>query len=220
VKLVFYGGGHDEDNTELNLAAIRLTGKKAPSITYIPAASYDAEIDFQNFVREHKKYKIKNFVYFPVDVPHDRTLLSLALKSDIIHLAGGNTFYFLKHLRKSGMIKHLKEFAAKGGVMTGLSAGAIMMTPTVATASFPKFDCDSNDEGITNFKAMGLVKFEFFPHYSNSKRYNEALVAESKKIKVPLYAAPDGRGVVVNGDEIKFVGRISCFFQGKKLIVH
>ena len=63
--------------------------------------------------------------------------LSELLKSDLIFLGGGNTFYFLKHLKSTGLIDELKTFAANGGVLCGLSAGAIIMTPHVHTASFP-----------------------------------------------------------------------------------
>ncbi|GAB4014247.1 MAG: hypothetical protein Fur0010_12150 [Bdellovibrio sp.] len=220
MKLVFHGGGFDRENRELNHKAIELSGKKKPIIAYIPAESYDSEVDFMDFVKEHQRYGLRQFLYFPIDIPLDNTLRRELLKADIIHLSGGNTYHFLKYLKSSKVISDLKKFVKRGGVLTGLSAGAIVMTPKITSASYPDFDCDENEVGITNFKSMGLVKFEFFPHYVNSKRYDNELKKQSMKLKYPIYAAPDGAGIVVNGEIIKFVGKVACFFQGKKMFMN
>lgn len=220
MKLIFHGGGFDRDNRELNLKAIELSGEKKPVIAYIPAESYDSEMDFMDFVREHRRYGLSQFLYFPIDIPFDNTLKRELLKADIIHLSGGNTYHFLKYLKSSKLITDLKAFAKKGGILTGLSAGAIVMTPKITAASYPKFDCDENEVGLTNFNSMGLVKFEFFPHYSNSRRYDDVLKRQSLKLKYPIYAAPDGAGVVVDDDQIKFIGKVACFFQGKKMFMN
>ncbi|PIP93905.1 MAG: hypothetical protein COW00_04920 [Bdellovibrio sp. CG12_big_fil_rev_8_21_14_0_65_39_13] len=220
MKLVFHGGGYDRDNRELNLKAIELSGEKKPVIAYIPAQSYDSEVDFRDFVKEHQKYGLRQFLYFPIDYPFDNTLKRELLKADIIHLSGGNTFHFLKYLKEHKVFNDLKNFAKKGGILTGLSAGAIVMTPRISAATYPDFDCDENEVGLLNFTGMGLVKFEFFPHYSNSRRYDDELKKQSLKLKYPLYAAPDGAGVIVEEDKIKFVGKVACFFQGKKMFMN
>jgi len=216
VKLVFYSGGDGEQNHTLDKELLRLCQNKSPRITFIPSCSFDGESDFQEFVDQYSSHKIYEFLYFPIDVPSDRVLQEEAFKSDVIHLGGGNTFYFLKHLRSSRILPRLKEFVKRGGILTGLSAGAILMTPSVATASIPDFDCDENHENITNLKAMGLVKFEFFPHYKNSKRYDIELKSYSKNIKHPLYACPDGAGIIVAKGVVKFVGKSFGFYQGQK----
>lgn len=217
MKLVLYGGGVEEDNAEIDAMALRLTGKKKPRIAYIPSCSYESEIDFGNFVKHFNKFfGLTQFIHFPIDIPFDRVLLNEVLNSDLIHLSGGNTYYFLKHLKRSGMLSRLREYVLKGGVLTGLSAGGIVMTPTITTASFPSFDCDENDENLKNLNSMGLVKFEFFPHYSNSKRYDQELLSYSKKLERPIYASTDTSGIIVEEESIKFFGRNYCFFRGRK----
>ena len=145
--------------------------------------------------------------------------MSEALKSEIIRLSGGNTYYFLKHLRKTGLLKHLKEFVKRGGVLTGLSAGGILMTPIISAAGYPEFDKDDNDEKVRNLRGLNLVKFEFFPHYKNSPRYDKDLIRESKRVDYPIYAIPDGSGVVVTENKLKFIGKSYCFFKGKKVLL-
>lgn len=219
MSLVFYGGGHEWENEHLDLEAILLSGKKNPSITYIPAGSYESEIEFRGLLTQYSKYGVTKFIHFPIDVYFDQTLKKEALSSDIIHLGGGNTFYFLKHLKKTGIFLELKKFVKNGGVLTGLSAGGIVMTPSVKTASFPSFDCDDNDEKLKNLTALNFVEFEFFPHYKNSKRYDKELLEYSKKIKHPLYACPDGSGISVGENVIKFFGKSFMFFEGKKILI-
>ena len=186
-------------------------------MTYIPASHYWAEDDFRDFVKCHKKWGIERFVFLSVDIPFDQSLLRLALQSDLIHLGGGNTYYFLRHLRRSGMLGKLKKFVREGGVLTGLSAGGILMNPTISSAGYPSFEKDANEDKIKNFSSLNLVKFEFFPHYKNSRRYDQELVCRSKKISSPLYACPDSSGIVVADDRMTFVGRCYVFFRGKKM---
>ncbi len=219
MKLVFYGGGDGHDNKALDKALINLSNNKKPQITYIPSCSYENDLDFKDFVKQYSQYRLTKFVYFPIDIPFDKVVYKEALNSDIIHLSGGNTFYFLKHLRKTGILNDLKTFVKKGGILTGLSAGAIIMTPNIATASFPEFDCDENEENLVNYSSLNLVPFEFFPHYRNSKRYDNELINHSKKLDKPVYACPDGSGIVINNELMSFVGKAYCFYKGKKVLI-
>ncbi len=219
MKLIFYSGGHDFENHSLDNNLLELSKNKTPQITYIPSCSYLCDDDFRDFVDQYQKFDVHNIINFPIDVPFTEVLKSEVFKSDIIHLSGGNTYYFLKHLRKAGMLGELKNFVKNGGILTGLSAGAIIMTKRIDTAGFPEFDKDDNDENLKNLKGMGLVNFEFFPHYRNSKRYDKEILSYSKGHEVPIYACPDGSGIIVNNDEITFIGKTYCFINGKKFIV-
>ena len=100
-----------------------------------------------------------------------------------------------------------------------MSAGAIILTPSIKSASYPQFDCDENVDNIKNFNSLGLVNFEFFPHYKNSERYNEELIYQSKNTSNPIYAARDGSGIIEKDEEIIFYGDIWEFNKKNKLIL-
>ncbi len=219
MKLVFYSGGHDYENTQLDKRLIDLVHTDSPQITYIPSCSYLCDSDFQEFIKQYERFNIHNIINFPIDQPFTEVLKTEVLKSDVIHLSGGNTYYFLKHLRKAKMLGELKKFVKNGGVLTGLSAGGIIMTKTIGLAGIPDFDKDENDENLKNLKGMSLVDFEFFPHYKNSKRYDVELLGYSKSLGEPVYACPDGSGIVVQDNEVSFIGKAYCFFNGKKSVV-
>ena len=98
MKLVFYGGGDSKDNVPVDKSLIRMIDKKSPLFTYIPSSSIDSDIEFVEFVKQYKKYKVKRFLTYPLDTLSDDVLTEQVFKSDVIHLGGGNTYYFLKTL--------------------------------------------------------------------------------------------------------------------------
>lgn len=217
MKLVFYGGGDSKDNRQVDKNLIRMVKNDSPLFSFIPSCSIDADLEFIDFVNQYKKFKVKRFLTYPLDTTTDDVMLRQVFKSDVIHLGGGNTYYFLKTLRKRKLLGELKKFVENGGILTGLSAGAILMTPQIDTASFPEFDKDDNDCNIKNFKSLNLVDFEFFPHYRNSKRYDVELIRHSKKTKNPVYACYDGSGIIMNHGKMEFIGKVFMFHNGKKV---
>ncbi len=220
MKLVFYSGGDEEENESVDQACLDLIGNPNPTFVFIPSSSYDGEAEFHDFVKQYESFGVSRFIYFPVDIPQDRVLMKEVFNSDLIHLGGGNTYYFLKYLRHYGYLEFLREYALMGKVLTGLSAGAIMMTPNIKTAGYPEFDRDENEENIRNLQALGLVRFEFFPHYKNSLRYDRELIAKSRNLNHPLFALPDGSGIIRNGEQLTFVGKAWAFKGGKKILLN
>ncbi|HXH76403.1 MAG TPA: Type 1 glutamine amidotransferase-like domain-containing protein [Bacteriovoracaceae bacterium] len=220
MKLVFFSGGDDQANLSLDKSFIELIGKKNPVVTFIPSSSYLSEQEFRTFVRHYCKYKITRFIHFPVDVPFDRILFQEVMRSDAIHMAGGNTFYFLNSLRKAKLFPQLRTFVEQGGVLTGLSAGAILMTENIEMAAYPEFDRDENVVNLTNLSALNLVDFLFFPHFKNSSRYDAAFKKYTKSNSKIIYACPDGAGIVVNNGELRFVGRCFAYSAGHKFTIN
>jgi dipeptidase E len=220
MKLVLYSGGFEEENLTLDKELLKIVNKKDPLFTFIPACSYDSEIEFKEFVTQYSKFKIERFIHFPVDRPLDQALLRQVLKSDVIHLGGGNTFYFLNSLRKSKMLPLLKKFIQDGGILTGLSAGAIMMTETIEMAAYPPFDCDENEDNLKNLKSLNLVDFYFFPHFKNSKRYDDVFKKYTRHSKKKIYACPDGSGIIISDGKTTFIGKTYLFHRGEKHLIN
>ena len=220
MKLVLYSGGDGRANRELDDELFGMVTGKNPLMVYIPASSYLSEVEFHHFVEQYRRFRVKRFLHFPVDVPFDKILFREMLKADVIHLGGGNTFHFLLWLRKTRMLEALRDYVHHGGILTGLSAGAIMMTQDIQTAGMPSFDRDENHDNVKNLEALTLLEFDFFPHYRNSPRYDTEFRKFSKKTKRGLYACPDGAGIVVDGSKKTFVGPCWLFEDGKKIAIN
>lgn len=222
MKLVLYSGGQMRSNHKLHRAVAELAraGKKknqALSMTYIPFCSEDSNIFYKRIIRRFQSHGIKNFLCLNVDTHPSKSEIKKALQSDVIYLAGGNTFYFLKHLKKSGVLPELKKFVKRGGVLAGLSAGGLIMSPTVALAADQGLGPDENDVNLKNFKALGLFDFEFSPHFSPTRKQIQAHLEYSKKTKYPIYAVEDGGGIIIHGQEFLVLGHASLFFDGTRL---
>jgi len=215
MQVVIYSGGYYEDNILLNQSLIDLSGKNRPRLTFIPSSSEWGMQDFAEFVDAFDGLKNMEYIYFPVDHMPSPTLTNNAFESDIIFLAGGNTFHFLSCLRKHRLLGRLNQFANQSGkVLAGLSAGAILLTPSIQTAGFPAFDCDDNFSNLKDLKSLGLLPFELFPHYRNSERYRRALSRYSKQSKTPLLGLPDHSGLIINDNETRLVGNVHIFHKG------
>jgi dipeptidase E len=219
MRLVLYSGGQNKENDVLHASLSHLCGaaSRKRKFTYIPFCADNSNLFFKRITRRYKRFGFNEFQCLPVDTPFSARDLKQALKSDVIYLAGGNTFYLLNHLKKSGMMPELKKFVKSGGVLAGLSAGALIMTPTIKLAEIPKFEADDNDVGLKDLRGLGLTSFEFFPHYSPYKNRDLILTRYSKKTKFPIYASSDGGGIVIDGDQFAVHGKVTLFYQGDKI---
>lgn len=217
MKLVLYSGGFGRENQALAVEVQDLLSRqKNPTVTFVPVSSEDADPDFRDCQRNLAAAGIKNFHCIPVDRPLSVSEEKKLLSSDGIFLGGGNTFDLLAHLRARKLLAKLKSYVNEGGILMGLSAGSILLTPNVMTAQVPSLDSDENEAGVTDLSALGLVPFEFSPHYRPGRRTDSELLDHSKRSKNPIYACADGQGIVVRDGTIRFVGRVTVFHRGYK----
>ncbi len=217
MKLVLYSGGYSRDNQALAVEVADLLRKKrSPVITFVPNCSEGAEPDFRDCQRQLAGTGIKKFHCVPIDRPLSLEEEETLFSSDGIFLGGGNTFYLLHSLKERRLLNKFRAFVMSGGVLMGLSAGSIVLTPSVETAQVPSFEADENEVGLTSLKALGLVPFEFSPHYQPSRKADAELLSHSKRVKRPIYACADGEGIVVRDGAIRFVGNVTVFHRGQK----
>lgn len=223
MKLVLHSGGSAYSNRALFKEAQRhFFSRSQATISFVPVDSQYIEEDFRDFcsvVKGADPGQKWNLRCVPIDGKFTRAQEKDLFSSDAIFLGGGNTYHFLKHLRKNGLISKLKAYVKKGGVLMGLSAGSILMTPNIVTASVPSVEADENDVGLENLTALNLVPFEFVAHYEKSKKIDKELIEYSTHIKRPIYACADGAGIVVKGKSLQFVGNVTVFYSGKKFPV-
>ena len=104
--------------------------------------------------------------------------------ADTLFITGGNTFTLLRNLKRTGMDQLIIDFAAKQDkILAGFSAGALIMTPTIKIVEYKQ--TDTNEVGLDNLDALGIVPFEVSPHYSDKWKtvidsYRQTTVNEVK----------------------------------------
>ncbi len=121
---------------------------------------------------------------------------------NIIFVNGGNTFYLLYWVRKSGFDKILPDFLKRGGLYVGVSAGSYIACPSIEMAAWKHQD--RNRVGITDFRALNLVPFLITAHFE--EQYRTIVDQAAKRTKYPIVALTDKQAVVVREDEVKVVG--------------
>ncbi|MFI5314107.1 MAG: Type 1 glutamine amidotransferase-like domain-containing protein [Myxococcota bacterium] len=130
--------------------------------------------------------------------------LEALLNADAIHLSGGKTFAFLDRLRTYQLFDPLRRFAVDGGVLVGVSAGAVLMTPSVRTGLL----CgDSPPAEVSDPSGLGLVDFAFVPHLGRYASIVE-LEAYSRQNAQLLYACADGAAIAVDGGAVECIGDV------------
>jgi len=78
-------------------------------------------------------------------------------------VGGGNTFHLLHHARKKGILEKIRNRVLEGKAKyLGWSAGANLACPTIKTTN----DMPVIDPG--GLEALGLVRFQINPHYTNA----------------------------------------------------
>ena len=91
---------------------------------------------------------------------------------DCIYISGGNTFFLMQELRKTGTDKLIIEQIEKGKLYIGESAGTMILASNIEYAK----DMDNHLEqtpGFTDFSGLGVIDFYPIVHY-NSFPFEEA----------------------------------------------
>ncbi len=123
----------------------------------------------------------------------------------VIFVAGGNTYYLLNEVKKSGFDIVIKELIDKGTVYIGSSAGSIIMGSDIEYAKSLEMPVPA----LTNFSGLNLIKKLLIPHYGREKyalRHRALLddlsLRYQDNIVLPLR---DDQAVIVNDGETKIV---------------
>lgn len=217
MKIVLYSDEKKVVNEDLDNMAISLTGKKKPSMTYIPSTS-DKKGKYFDATKIHfEKYGLSDFLYFDIDEDYNENARKEAFKSDIVYLSGGNTIKFLKNIRRRKVDKDLNMFLKAGGVVIGVSAGAMLLTKSIAcTVNYHSeignlketTGYDYGDLNKEDLIGLGLLDFEFIPHFKNSNK-DVLLKGYIDSSSNTIFGCSDGAGLVIKDEEIEICG--NCF---------
>ena len=211
-KLVLYSDQFDSRSNKIDRELMNLLATKEPKIGYIPSSSDLTRKYYQQRVEYYQRMGINNIMYFDLDAEFKDNNIKDVLSCDAIHLAGGNTFYFLHSIRKRSFLMPLLNYVYNGGILIGVSAGSILMSNTISAAQIG----DRNSIGLENLEALGLVNFDFFPHWNNDDDYLKKIIEYSriKKDKV-CYVCKDSDGIIINNNVQKLIGSPLMVLNGK-----
>lgn len=139
----------------------QIAGKK---VLFIPTASIHE--GYTGYVGSARNvFKKSGALLTEVDISSEafQKIQALFEDADIIYFTGGNSFFLIDQLRKTGADKLLKQHIEKGKLFIGESAGAIVCAPTISYIE--KMDPIPEDYSQSDYAGLGLINFYVLPHY-------------------------------------------------------
>lgn len=134
------------------------------NIAFIPTASIHE--GYTGYVGSAKKLLKKmgaNLTELDIS-KESHSIIKLVFKNaDVIYFTGGNSFFLMDQLRKTGADKLLIDELNAGKLMIGESAGAIVCAPTLSYIE--RMDEKPTDYSQKDDTGLHLVNFYVLPHY-------------------------------------------------------
>jgi dipeptidase E len=129
--------------------------------------------------------------------------------AEVIVIGGGNTFYLVHMLHKTGIINVIREKINSGTPYIGWSAGSNVACPTL---------CTTNDMPIiqpASFNCINLIPFQINPHYTDFIQPNHAGETREQRLQEYLKANPEmdvvglreSTMLRIEGQDMKLIGK-------------
>lgn len=121
----------------------------------------------------------------------------LLLGYDVVEFIGGNPYYLLNAARNCNAYSVLEQIA-KEKVLIGWSAGALVMSSSIAVID--AFEPQMNFVNLTDFKGLCLADVHLIPHYSKFTQRYEFFEEKLKQYEIAngceLIRLNDGDGML------------------------
>ena len=123
--------------------------------------------------------------------------------ADYVFLAGGNTFFLLQELKRTGADKLITEHINKGKIYFSTSAGSIVVSKDIEYIKH--FDSLKAAPKLKNdFSALGIIDFHIIPHCTSFKKATEKIVDEYSE-KIDLRPIHNKQAIIVKGNQVEMV---------------
>ncbi len=101
---------------------------------------------------------------------------------DVIYVCGGNTFKLMKFAKEMNFDKEVNSLLKRDGIYIGVSAGSIILSPSIQIAS--EVHPDINEVGLTDFNGFNITDLIVFPHYSPEFEEEIKLFETKNNVKI------------------------------------
>jgi dipeptidase E len=145
---------------------------------------------------------------------NETSLRELVDDSDIVYVAGGNTFYLLQYIRLSGFDKILEEYLDQGGLYAGASAGALVAGVDIEPiASLDEPEKAPELESTEGLKYVDIIPV---PHYDMKGRTEPIeKIYQEYGSQYEMVLMTDDQAIVVEGDKWKLIDSVRNVTEAK-----
>lgn len=210
LRLVLHGDQSVPFGRPIDRYAFSMFGLAEPRLGYV-SADVDAERAYFEYRRcYYDEVGASLSVYVGPETGADASKWKQLFSCDAIHLSGGDPIKFAGWLVSQAKAAHLKSYADDGGLLLGVSAGAILLTPSLACAALGD---PSELNPVPSGSALSLVPFHFWPHYLPGQELlpgNRSILSRIGR----TYACQDGGAVIVSGGKVTTHGPVHLLVGG------
>lgn len=124
---------------------------------------------------------------------------------DCVFVEGGNTFYILQELKRSGADKMILDHIQNNKLYIGVSAGSMVISRNIEYVThMDDPTCALELKG--EYSSLGAINFCIVPHYLNPpfKKAADRIIKEYTNC-LTLYPISNNQAVVVDGDKIEVI---------------
>lgn len=184
-----------------NLIKEEIENKK---VVFIPTASINE--GYTGYVGSARKLFKKmgaNLIEIDISKEDFKTIEAVFEETDVIYFTGGNSFFLIDQLRKTGVDKLLKKELKKGKLMIGESAGSVICAPSISYIEI--MDEKPEDYSQIDDNGLNLIDFYVLPHYLTSpfKKITATILKKFSDLKIcPIN---NHQAIMVNGKESKII---------------
>lgn len=181
-----------------------LIGKK---VTFIPTASIYEEVDFYVAEGRESLEKLGMIVeILEISSSSQLEIINKLESNEIIYISGGNTFFLLQELKRTGADKVIEKQIKLGKVFIGESAGSMILSPNIKYVE--KMDDSAVASDLESYDSLNIIDFYPVPHYTEFpfKESVEEIILEYER-RLPLILINNSQVILVNGDNIKICGK-------------
>jgi dipeptidase E len=209
MKLLLTSSGNRNESIENALLDLMAKPFAKSNLLYVPTAANPEKGDKSWLVDDMYNFRKLNFASFnmidiagkPLDI-----LLPSFKNADVLVFGGGDCYYLLEYIRKSGLEKMLKSLI-KTRVYVGISAGS-MITANHVSISTDGILYYEKHRKFKDKAGLGFVEFEIRPHLNSAwfpKVRLPYLEKLAKDIPYSFYAIDDQTAIKVIDNKIEIV---------------
>ncbi len=169
---------------------LSLSGARRPKVCFVPTASGDAASACERFEAAFPAERAETSVLSLFNMsPYGYRDPSMLLEQDVVYVGGGSTANLLVLWRQHGVVERLREAAASGTILAGISAGMNCWFEASSTDSYGPL-APLND-------GLGFLPGGACPHYLGEPGRREALLKWVAEGRLPdTLALDDGVAAV------------------------
>lgn len=216
MKLLLTSSGITNDSIAKALFELTEKHPQDTTVVFIPTASNVESWDKDWLITDLinlKKQKFKSIEITDISAVDEKIWRPSLERADVLFFEGGNTYYLMKWLNKSGLSK-LLPVLLKDKVYVGVSAGSMVTNPDLIL-KLSKVIYEEDMIETEELSWLGFVDFYFLPHLNSQwfkKMRRENIEQAAQGLKKSIYALDDDSALKIVDDTIEVISEWEWFF--------